>query len=93
MDDIEIITNKKLELEIIAHGESHSVCNVLRKFLMEDEDVEYAVYGIDHPIVGEPIISIKVKRTKSPKKSLLNASIKLKEQSGEFKKLVESISP
>jgi len=92
MDDIEIVTNKKLELEIIAHGESHSICNALRMFLMEDEDVEYAVYGIDHPIVGEPIISIKTKRTKSPKKSLLNASTKLKEKSEEFKELVESIS-
>jgi len=92
MDDIEIITNKKLELEIIAHGESHSVCNALRKLLMEDEDVDYAVYGIDHPIVGEPIISIKSKRTKNPKKSLSNASTRLKEQCEEFKKLIESIN-
>jgi DNA-directed RNA polymerase subunit L len=91
MDDIEIITNKKLELEIIAHGESHSICNALRKLLMEDEDIEYAVYGIDHPIVGEPIMSIKAKRTKNPKKALLKASTRLKEQSEEFKKLVESI--
>lgn len=92
MDDIEIITNKKLELEIIAPGESHSLCNALRKILMKDEDIEYAVYGIDHPIVGEPIITIKAKRTKSPKKSLLKASTKLKEQCEEFKELIESIS-
>ncbi len=91
MDDIEIKTNKKLELEIIAHGESHSVCNALRKILMEDDDVDYAVYGIDHPIVGEPIMTIKVKRTKSPKKALFKASTKLKEQSEIFKELLASI--
>ncbi|KZX15691.1 DNA-directed RNA polymerase subunit L [Methanobrevibacter cuticularis] len=91
MDDIEILTNTKLELEIIAHGESHTVCNALRKFLMEDEDIDYAVYGIDHPIVGEPKVTIKVKRTKDPKKALLKAATKLKNDSQEFKKLVESL--
>ena len=44
---------------MIIHGENHSLCNVLRKYLMEDNDVEYAVYGIDHPLTGEPIMTIK----------------------------------
>jgi len=90
--NIEIITKKKLELEIIIHGESHSICNALRKILMEDEDVEYAVYGIDHPIIGEPIMSIKTKRTKSPYKSLLKAATKLKEKCSEFEGLIKSIT-
>ena len=92
MDDIQIIeTKSKLELEIIVPGESHSVCNALRKNLMEDEDVEYAVYGIDHPLIAEPNITIRVKRTKDPKKVLLKAAKQLKDESEEFKKLVESI--
>ncbi|MEA4956556.1 hypothetical protein SDC9_07691 [bioreactor metagenome] len=91
MDDIEILRSTKLELEIMIPGESHTICNALRKILMEDEDVDYAVYGIDHPLIGEPIITIKVKRTKDPKKALLKASNQLKEQSNEFKKLVEAI--
>jgi DNA-directed RNA polymerase subunit L len=91
MDDIEILKSTKLELELMIPGESHTICNALRKILMEDEDVDYAVYGIDHPLIGEPKITIKVKRTKNPKKALLKASNKLKEQSEELKKLVESI--
>ena len=91
MDDIEIIKSTKLELEIRIPGESHTICNALRKILMEDEEVEYAVYGIDHPLIGEPEITIKVKRTKNPKKALLRASTQLKEQTEEFKELVESI--
>ena len=91
MDDIEILRSTKLELELKIPGESHTVCNALRKVLMEDDDVDYAVYGIDHPLIGEPEITIKVKRTKNPKKVLLKASNKLKEQSEEFKKLIESI--
>ena len=91
MDDIEILNSTKLELELMVPGESHTICNSLRKILMEDNEVEYAVYGIDHPLIGEPKITIKVKRTKNPKKALLRASTKLKEQSEEFKKLIESI--
>jgi len=91
MDDIEILKSTKLELELMVPGESHTICNVLRKILMEDEEIDYAVYGIDHPLIGEPIITIKAKRTKDPKKSLLKASNKLKDQSNEFKKLIESV--
>lgn len=91
MDDIEILNSTKLELELMIPGESHTICNALRKILMEDEEIDYAVYGIDHPLIGEPKITIKAKRTKNPKKALLRASTKLKEQSEEFKKLVESI--
>lgn len=89
--EIEIITDKTLELEMIIHEEKHSVCNVLRKYLMEDEDVEYAVYGIDHPLTGEPVMTIKCKRTKRPRNSLAKAAERLKEETQEFKGLLEAI--
>ena len=89
--EIEVIKESKLELEMTIHGENHSLCNVLRKYLMEDNDVEYAVYGIDHPLTGEPIMTIKTKRTKRPRDSLLRAAQRLKEETAEFKELLEGI--
>lgn len=89
--EIEIVKDKTLELEMIIHGENHSICNVLRKYLMEDPDVEYAVYGIDHPLTGEPIMTIKTKRTKRPRNSLLKAAERLKDDVAEFKGLIEDI--
>ena len=89
--EIEVVKDTKLELEMIIHGENHSLCNVLRKYLMEDDDVEYAVYGIDHPLTGEPIMTIKTKRTKRPRDSLLRAAQRLKEETAEFKELVDAI--
>jgi len=91
MDSIEVKSEKTLELEIIAHGETHGFCNALRSILMEDNDVEYAVYSIDHPLIGEPIITIKTKRGKRPRKVLKKAAKKLQKNSEEFKKLAESI--
>ena len=89
--EIEVLTDKKLELEIVLHGEKHALSNVLRKILMEDDDVQYAVYGIDHPLIGEPTMTIKTKQKKSAKNSLLKAAKVLKDETEEFKALVEQI--
>ena len=83
--EIEVVKDTKLELEMIIHGENHSLCNVLRKYLMED------IYGIDHPLTGEPIMTIKTKRTKRPRDSLLRAAQRLKEETAEFKEELEGI--
>lgn len=89
MENIEIVTDKTLELEFIAHNESHGLCNVLRHILMKNPDVEYAVYSIDHPLTGEPDMTIKTKRGKRPRKVLKKAATELKKESEDFKKLIE----
>lgn len=86
-DRMKVITDKKNELEIEITGETHTLCNALRKTLMEDKDVEAAAYVIDHPIIGEPKLYIKAK---NPKKSLKNAAETLKSRCEEFKELIES---
>ena len=68
---MKVIKDTKKELEIEITGESHSLCNTLRKTLMEDEDVEAAAYVIEHPIIGEPKLYVKAK---NPKKSLKQAA-------------------
>ncbi|AXV40243.1 DNA-directed RNA polymerase subunit L [Methanobacterium sp. BAmetb5] len=84
---MKIITDKKNELEIEITGETHSLCNALRKTLMEDKDVEAAAYVIEHPIIGEPKLYIKAK---NPRKSLKIAAETLKSRCDEFKEFIES---
>jgi DNA-directed RNA polymerase subunit L len=86
-DKMKVITDKKNELEIEITGETHTLCNALRKALMEDNDVEAAAYVIEHPIIGEPKLYIKAK---NPKKSLKKAAETLKSRCDEFKELIES---
>jgi DNA-directed RNA polymerase, subunit L len=86
-DKMKIIKDTKKELEIEITGESHSLCNALRKTLMEDKDVEAAAYVVEHPIIGEPMLYIKAK---NPRKSLKKAAETLKSECDEFKDLVES---
>lgn len=84
---MKVIKNTKKELEIEITGETHSLCNTLRKTLMEDEEVEAAAYVIEHPIIGEPKLYVKAK---NPKKSLKKAAETVKLRCDEFKDLVAS---
>lgn len=87
--NIEIIEDKTLELTFIVHGESHGICNSLRHQLMKNPDVDYAVYNIDHPLTGEPEMTIKTKRGKRPRVVLKQAAKELLDESSELKKLFE----
>lgn len=89
--NIEIIEDKTLELEFIVHGESHGVCNALRHILMQDSDVEYAVYNIDHPLTGEPNMTIKTKRGKRPRKVLKKQLANLKMMLQTLKNLLKKL--
>lgn len=84
---MKVITDKRKELEIEITGETHTLCNALRKALMEDEDVEAAAYVIEHPIIGEPKLQIKAK---NPKKALKAAAESVKSKCDEFKGIIES---
>lgn len=54
---------------------------------MQDSDVEYAVYNIDHPLTGEPNMTIKTKRgEKDQRKVLKKAASQLKDDAADFKK-------
>lgn len=87
--NIEIIEDKTLELKFIVHDESHGVCNALRHILMKNPDVEYAVYNIDHPLTGEPEMTIKTKRGKRPRIVLKKAAKELLDETEKFKMLIE----
>ncbi len=89
MDKINIIEDKTLELRFTIEDESHGVCNALRHILMQNPDVEYAVYNIDHPLTGKPDMTIKTKRGKRPRVVLKKAAEDLQKESADFKKLID----
>ena len=89
MENFEIIDEKTLELTFEVKDESHGVCNALRHILMQNPDVEYAVYNIDHPLTGKPQMTIKTKRGKRPRSVLKKAAEELQTESSEFKKLLD----
>ena len=87
MENFKIIDDKTLELTFEVEDESHGVFNALRHVLMQDPDVEYAVYNIDH--TGKPQMTIKTKRGKRPRSVLKKAAEELQKESSDFKQLID----
>lgn len=63
-------------------GESHTICNILRKRLMTQEEVSAAAYDITHPLIGQPEFEVV---SSNPKESLITASETVKEEANAFK--------
>ena len=74
--DIKIIEEKKNRIVFEIQGEDHTLANLLRKELWNDEHVKGAAYTIDHPEVGQPRFILETDGA-DPKKTLQAASKRL----------------
>ncbi|MCW3976367.1 MAG: DNA-directed RNA polymerase subunit L [Candidatus Bathyarchaeota archaeon] len=81
------------ELEVEVEGEGHTFCNVLQRALLEDEAVEMAGYNIAHPLVANPVVYVRMKKKRKPKKkpeiALREATEKIRQQTEQFRKRLE----
>ncbi len=62
--EIEILKEDNEGLEIKILGEDHTFLNLLNSFLGKNEKVEYSAYKIDHPLIGEPKLFLRLKKLK-----------------------------
>lgn len=83
---IELITQGKDEIEFFIEGERHTIPNLLKEKLGEDETVDFCGYRLDHPLDEKARFVVK---GKSPKKSLENAIKNAKNELNELKKAFE----
>jgi DNA-directed RNA polymerase subunit L len=59
-------TNDEMEMEII--GENHTFCGALQAELRRNPAVLEASYRTDHPLLGHPVVYLRVKEIPVPKK-------------------------
>jgi len=86
---IRILDKKPNELVIEVEGEGHTLCNLLESVLLEDEDVDFASYNISHPLVGNPVITVRTKGDKSPEAAIREAVEKILQRGRELRKEFE----
>ncbi len=60
--EIKILSNEKKVLEFEVDGCEQSILNNLAERLNKKNDVEFAAYKVDHPIVGSPKMIVKTKK-------------------------------
>jgi len=86
--NLKILKKTQDELRIEIEGEGHTFCNVLQRALLEDETVEMAGYDIAHPLVSKPVIYVRMKEKRKPKKkpesALKEAAAKIKSKTKQF---------
>ncbi len=74
------------ELKIEVEGIGHTLCNLLQKRILEDENVELAGYNIPHPLASNPIIYIRTKGKVKPEEALRKAVERARKMNKEFSK-------
>ncbi|MBI4155102.1 DNA-directed RNA polymerase subunit L [Candidatus Woesearchaeota archaeon] len=90
MKKVNILEDTKTRLKLEIRGETHTLCNALRKELWEDKDLIAAAYHLEHPMIGHPTFIVEHK--KDAKKALHAAVARLIKKNEElkekFKKLI-----
>jgi len=86
--EIEVLEKGKNKLKIKLKGETHTLCNSLRRELLNDKDVKVAGYAVEHSLLGDPFLIVE---GKTPKQALLKAINKLKKRNKEFKTKLKSL--
>lgn len=83
---VKVLKKTGNELKIEVEGAGHTLCNLLQKKLLEDEDVDLAGYDIPHPLASNSIIYLRTKGDVAPEVALLKAVEKVREMNREFEK-------
>lgn len=83
---LKILKEKNETMEIEIEGERHGFPNALVSSLQSDSSVELAAYKVEHPLIGNPKIIIKVKKGKDPRQALKAAAESLSKDLKEFDK-------
>jgi DNA-directed RNA polymerase subunit L len=83
---IKILKKTSNELKIEVEGGGHTICNILQKRLLEDENVDLAGYDIPHPLASNSVIYVRTKGDVKPEEALQRAMEKAREMNKEFSK-------
>ena len=85
---LRVVKKDKNFLEVVLEGEEHSFPNLLRETLLEDGDVEFASYVIEHPQLGNPRLIVRTKG-KAPETVIKSALKKIEKKASDFGALLK----
>jgi DNA-directed RNA polymerase subunit L len=70
---VKILKKTSNELKLEVDGVGHTLCNLLQKRLLEDENVDLAGYNIPHPLASNSIVYVRTKGDVKPEVALREA--------------------
>ncbi len=84
---VDVIKNEKDSMEFFIRGERHTLANLLKEKILEDKDVDFCAYKLEHPSAQDSKMIVK---GKNPKKSIENAIKETVKELDDFKKTFNS---
>jgi DNA-directed RNA polymerase subunit L len=86
---VKVVNRAPNELKLEVEGVGHTLCNLLQRRLLEEENVELAGYDIPHPMTSSAIVYVRTKGRVKPEDVLKRALTKARERNTEFSKEFE----
>lgn len=83
--EIKVLEETKNRIVFEIPGESHTLCNALKRELWKNKNVRNATYSIKHPLIGTPKMIVETSPGRSPRRALAKAARALKKEVSEFK--------
>lgn len=86
---VKVLTKTPNELKIEVEGIGHTICNLVQKRLLEDENVDLAGYDMPHPLASNSVIYVRTKGSVKPESVLRNALERARRMNKDFGKEFE----
>ena len=90
---IKVLKKDSNELKLEVEGGGHTICNLLQKRILEEENVDLAGYDVPHPMSSNAVIYIRTKGKAKPeeilKRSIARSRKLNKEFTDEFEKALK----
>jgi len=86
---IKVLKKTSDELKIEVEDVGHTLCNLLQKRILEEENVDLAGYDVPHPLALSAIIYVRTKGKAKPEDVLKQAVGRARELNKEFGKEFE----
>ncbi|MHA1239098.1 MAG: RpoL/Rpb11 RNA polymerase subunit family protein [Candidatus Odinarchaeia archaeon] len=83
--EIEVISQSKDEIKLKIVGEGHTLLNLLKSAIFEDESVSVAGYDKEHPMVEKAILHVKTNGDKDPVQIIRESAKKIIKKIREFR--------
>lgn len=88
--DVRTLINEKNVLELELGGVDQSLAQLLTEKLNENNDVEFASYKVEHPLISSPKLYVRTKKGE-PIKVVLETLNEIRKDVAEFREQFKSI--
>jgi DNA-directed RNA polymerase subunit L len=84
-----VLKRASSELKLEIEGVGHTLCNLLQKRILEEENVDLAGYDVPHPMTSSAVVYVRTKGKVRPEEILKQAAGRARELNKEFGKEFE----